>query len=82
MMRLVRFLGSLAIAVPLLITISQLPISLNGLGIREGAAVILLERIQIPAEQALAMSLICAAIPLSSAIVGALIFLTRRKKKR
>lgn len=69
------------LVVPLLITISQLPISLNGLGIREGAAVILLERIQIPAEQALAMSLICAAIPLSSAIVGAFIFLTRRKKR-
>ncbi len=68
--------------VPLLITISQLPISLNGLGIREGAAVILLQRIQVPAEQALALSLICAAIPITSAIIGAFLFLTRRKKKR
>lgn len=72
----------LMLIVPIIIAISQLPLSLNGWGIREGAAILFLGRLQIGREEALAFSLVCAVIPVASAVVGALFFLGRRRKKR
>ena len=71
----------LVLIVPIIITISQIPISLNGWGIREGATVLFLAPIGIGPEEALSLSLLCAAIPLLSGVVGAVLFLLRRQRK-
>ena len=65
--------------VPILMMIAMLPISLNGLGIREGAAIALLGSIGIPKAEALGLSLLCAAIPALSGIWGAWVFLTYKR---
>ena len=70
------------LAVPIVITISQVPVSLNGWGIREGATVLIFSRVQVAAAQALSLSLICAVIPILSAVVGAGLFLARRRRKK
>jgi len=74
-------LAYLMLIVPIIITISQVPVSLNGWGIREGATVLFLGRIGIAAEQALSLSLVCAFIPVLSASLGAALFLARRRRK-
>ena len=73
-------LAYLMLTVPIIITLAQIPVSLNGWGIREGATVLFLGRIGVTTEQALSLSLVCALIPLSTAFVGAGLFLLRRRK--
>lgn len=72
----------LALVVPIIITLSQVPISLNGWGIREWATVLFLGRVGIPGHEALSLSLICALIPLLSGGVGAVLFLGRRRGRK
>lgn len=72
----------LVLAVPIIVTISQLPISLNGWGLREGATILFLERINIDPVQALSVSLLCGAIPFISAAIGGILFLARRRRKK
>ncbi|MBI3616171.1 MAG: flippase-like domain-containing protein [Candidatus Omnitrophica bacterium] len=72
----------LILTVPMVMTISQIPISLNGWGVREGATILLLKRINIGAPEALSLSLVCAAIPLLSGAIGGILFLTRRRRKQ
>lgn len=73
-------LAYLALTVPIILTLAQIPVSLNGWGIREGATVLFLSRIGVTTEQALSLSLVCALIPLSTAFLGAGLFLLRRRK--
>ena len=68
--------------VPIILTISQLPISLNGWGVREGATILLLKRIGVGAPEALSLSLVCAVIPLLSGAIGGILFLTRQRRKK
>lgn len=72
----------LVLAVPIIMMIAQIPVSLNGWGVREGATVLLLGRMGVPAAEALSLSLLCAVIPLLSGAAGAALFLARRRKKR
>lgn len=72
----------LVLVVPIIMMFAQVPVSLNGWGVREGAAVLLLGRIGVPAAEALSLSLLCAMIPFLSGIAGAVLFLARRRKKR
>lgn len=72
-------LWAVFVFVPILMVIAQLPISLNGLGVREGAAVILLGTVGIPEAEALGLSLVCAAIPALSGLWGAWVFVTYRR---
>ena len=72
----------LALVVPIIITISQVPVSLNGWGIREWATVLFLGRIGISAHEALSISLICALTPLLGGMIGAALFLSRRRRKK
>lgn len=72
-------LWAVFVFVPILMVIAQLPISLNGLGVREGAAVILLGTLGIPEAEALGLSLVCAAIPALSGLWGAWVFVTYRR---
>jgi hypothetical protein len=74
-------LAYLVLIVPIIITLAQVPVSLNGWGIREGVTVLFLGRIGISTEQALSLSLVCALIPFLSALVGAGLFLLRQRRK-
>lgn len=83
--RALRFQVSLLylfLAVPMILTIAQVPISLNGWGIREWATVLFLGRVGISSHEALSLSLVCAVIPLLSGLVGAFLFLARRRRKK
>lgn len=69
------------LVVPIISVVSQLPISLNGWGIREGALILLLGRIGIRPEEALSLSFIAATlIVLIGLLIGGPIFLTRRRR--
>lgn len=72
----------LALVVPMILTIAQVPVSLNGWGVREAATVMLLGRAGVGREAALSLSLICAVIPLLSGLFGGVLFLLRRRRKR
>ena len=74
-------LAYLMLTVPIIITLAQIPVSLNGWGIREGATVLFLGRIGVTTEQALSLSLVCALIPILSALLGAGLFLLRQRRK-
>lgn len=67
--------------VPILMMIAVLPISLNGLGVREGAAILLFGSLGIPSAEALGLSLVCAAIPILSGVWGAVIFVSDRAQR-
>lgn len=71
----------LVLVIPIIMLVSQIPVSLNGWGVRESATVLLLGRIQVPAAEALSLSLVGAAMPFIGASVGAILFLSRRRKK-
>lgn len=72
----------LILIVPIVVTVSQLPISLNGWGIREGATILFFERIGIGSAEALSFSLIMATMPLLSGLVGGILFMTRKKHRK
>jgi len=74
-------LAYLALTVPIILTLAQIPISLNGWGIREGATVLFLGRIGVTTEQALSLSLVYAMVPILSALTGAVLFLLRKRRK-
>lgn len=72
----------LILVVPMILTISQVPVSLNGWGIREWATVLFLGRIGVSGHEALSLSLICGLVPLLSGMMGAVLFLVRQKRKK
>ncbi len=72
----------LALVVPMILTVAQVPVSLNGWGVREAAAVTLLGRVGVAREGALSMSLICAAMPLLTGTLGGILFLLRRRRRK
>lgn len=71
----------LVLVVPIIAVVSQLPISLNGWGIREVMTIHFLDRIGVGRAEALALSLVCASIPLLAGAGGGIIFLLRKRKK-
>jgi len=72
----------LILIVPIVMIISQVPISLNGWGVREGATILLLKRMGVGAPEALSLSLVCAVIPLLAGGIGGILFLMRRRRRR
>ncbi len=65
--------------VPLLGLIMTLPVSINGLGVREGAGVVLFMQIGIGEELAVLMEFITYVVQLAVSLVGGVFFITRRK---
>ncbi len=61
---------SLVVVVPLVTLLTMVPVSINGLGIREGGFVLLLGRFGVAAEEALIISLIIYFISLLLSICG------------
>jgi uncharacterized protein (TIRG00374 family) len=68
--------------VPLLSLLMILPISINGLGVREGAGVLLFAQIGFTDRQALLMELITYAIMVVVSMLGGLFFLQRNFERR
>ncbi|NLG71741.1 MAG: flippase-like domain-containing protein [Chloroflexi bacterium] len=65
------------ILVPIALVISTIPFSINGIGLREGIFVFLLNQLAVPAETAIALSLISFGLLLTQGVVGGIIFALR-----
>lgn len=72
-------LAHLAIVVPMSLIIQMLPVSINGLGVRESTFVLYLTPLGVPHESALALSLMSAVLTMLFSISGAFVYLGRRK---
>ena len=66
---------------PLAGTFAALPVSLNGLGLREGAYLFLLGLIGITAEKGVAFGLLLFLIVVVDSLIGGLLFLLKRNPK-
>jgi len=58
------------ILIPLIAVATMIPISLNGLGVREGAFVFFLAQVGVPEAQALSMALAWLIVLIASSVVG------------
>jgi hypothetical protein len=66
-----------AVVVPLVSLLAMLPLSLNGLGIREGSLILMLAPFGVPAPAAVALGLAWFALTLALGAVGGLIYLVQ-----
>jgi len=71
--------GHLAILVPVSFIVQMMPLSVNGLGVREATFGLYLSKIGIPLESAMALSFIGAALVMLFSMSGAAAYLTRRR---
>jgi len=67
--------------VPVLAALVSLPISLNGLGVREGAAVVLFQMAGLTREQAFTIPFLTYLISVLISLLGGLIFLSRTPRR-
>src|ERR1051325_1315760 len=67
---------------PLVGTFSALPISLNGLGLREGGYLYLLGLIGINSEKGIAFGLLLFLVVVADSLIGGLVFLARKTPAR
>jgi len=72
---------ALFVIVPIIFCISALPITPNGLGVRENLFVLMLAVLAVPRTAALSLSLLASAEGLFWSLVGGLIYLGLRKKE-
>ncbi len=70
----------LAILVPISFVFQMLPVSVNGLGVREWVFGAYLTRLGLPLESALALSFIGAALIMLFSTSGAVVYLSRRQR--
>jgi len=71
-------LGHLAILVPVSFIVQMMPLSLNGLGVREATFGFYLSQIGIPLESAMALSFIAAGLVMLFSMSGAAAYVARR----
>jgi len=67
-------LAHYAVFVPILSTVLLVPITIGGLGVREGGYVLLFGQAGVPQDQALALSLLTYAMALVSGIIGGVLY--------
>ena len=67
------------IYVPIINVVSMIPVSLNGLGVRENSYVILFSRVGLDGELALAMSLVSFFIIFAFSLIGGFLFIFHRR---
>lgn len=65
---------------PLVGVFSALPISLNGIGLREGGYLFLLRKIEVSSEKAVAFGLLWFIIVALDSLIGGVVFVLRKKK--
>jgi hypothetical protein len=68
----------LAVLVPLSFIVQMLPVSMNGLGVREATFVAYFRMLNLPSESALVLSLLATATVMAFSLSGAVIYATRR----
>ncbi len=66
---------------PLVGTFSAIPISLNGIGLREGGYLFMLQRIEVNPEKALAFSLLWFIVVVLDSMVGGVVFIFRKRRE-
>ncbi len=69
----------LALIVPVTFVVQMLPISMNGLGVREATFAFYFSRLGIQPESAIALSLIGAALTTLFSLSGGVVYLSRRR---
>ncbi len=67
------------VAVPIALLILLLPVSINGIGLREAVFVYLLDKVSVSPHDAIALSWLAFAMLLLQAIVGGVLFVLRRR---
>jgi hypothetical protein len=72
---------ALLVIVPMVFCISALPITPNGLGVRENLFVLMLAVVNVPKTGALSVSLLASAQGLFWSLVGGLVYMGLRKKE-
>jgi uncharacterized protein (TIRG00374 family) len=70
--------AALAVFVPLISLAGMLPISVNGLGIREALYLLLFGRIGVPADAAVSMALLYFAVTLAASLPGGIVYALQR----
>jgi uncharacterized membrane protein YbhN (UPF0104 family) len=68
----------LAVIVPLSLVVQMLPVSVNGLGLREATFSFYFTRLHLPIESAVLLSLVGAAMIMLFSLTGAAVYITRR----
>jgi uncharacterized protein (TIRG00374 family) len=68
------------IYLPIINVVSMIPISLNGIGVRESFFVLLFSRVGLPGETALAVSIISFLLMFLWSILGGIFFIVYKKK--
>jgi hypothetical protein len=63
------------VLIPLIAVATMIPVSLNGLGVREFAFVFFLEQVGVPKEQAFSLALLWLAVLIVSSFIGGLVWL-------
>ena len=71
-----------ALIVPVIFLVASLPISIGGLGVREGMLVILLNSIGVSTSNAVSLSFLYLSILIIATLPGALFLLTNKWKSR
>ncbi|MHB0867594.1 MAG: lysylphosphatidylglycerol synthase transmembrane domain-containing protein [Thermoleophilia bacterium] len=64
--------------IPVVMAVGTIPVSLNGIGIREGAWVLLFQQVGVATEQALAMSLLSFGVLTATSLAGGVFYLFDR----
>ena len=70
--------AALAVFVPLVSLAGMLPISVNGLGIREALYLLLFGRLGVPADAAVSMALLYFAVTLAASLPGGIVYALQR----
>jgi len=71
-------LAALAVFVPLISLAGMLPISVNGLGIREALYVVLFGRIGVPGDVAVSLALLYVVVTLAASLPGGVVYALQR----
>lgn len=75
-------IAELAVVIPISFVVQMLPVSMNGLGIREATFGLYFARLGLPLESALLLSFTGAALVMFVSVAGAAIYLTRPRTPR
>ena len=67
-----------AVLIPVSLAVQMAPISINGFGVREAVFVFFFRRFGLPAEAAVALSLVSTGMVMGLSLVGGLLFVKRR----
>jgi len=69
--------SELAVIVPISLVVQMLPVSVNGLGLREATFSFYFSRLGLPIESAVLLSLMGAAVIMVFSLSGAVVYVTR-----